>query len=258
MGCTSSTEATGESGVRSNGVGKRDIVGPNQSAPRKPQATAAKEADAAASEAQAAAQRAKAEAEKRAQEELEAARRRTAAQEAEQKLRQEAEERQRQEEQAAAEAAAQQAAAEQDAAAQNGEQAQEADGEPVIDWDQAMEQCCGEEDFLLEVLGDMLAEREESLVTLHDAWQNDLHKELSEQAHSVKGAAANLFLLSLKKAALETEQLGKALVKDPENEENLAKREGVVKDMVRQYKRIEEWIAREGLDVPLDEPSQYY
>eukprot|EP01083_Nonionella_stella_P034219 93693_1 len=76
----------------------------------------------------------------------------------------------------------------------------------VIDWDEAMEQCGGDEEFLIELLGDLQDELDTQVKKISEALEPVNFLVIRSAAHVVKGAAANLMCENLRStaAALET------------------------------------------------------
>eukprot|EP01083_Nonionella_stella_P121606 365439_1 len=79
----------------------------------------------------------------------------------------------------------------------------------VIDWDEVMEQCGGDEEFLIELLGDLQEELETQVVKISGALEPVKLLVIRSAAHVVKGAAANLMCEGLRSAAADLEQVAK-------------------------------------------------
>ena len=88
---------------------------------------------------------------------------------------------------------------------------------PPIDMDQALEEFDNDQEFLREVIFDFLQNLKQQITIMRRAiGANDL-KTLKQEAHAIKGGAANLTAGKLTKAARELEQAA-----DPEEGNNLA------------------------------------
>jgi len=85
---------------------------------------------------------------------------------------------------------------------------QPSDSLPLFDLESARERTGGDEDFLKELLSLYEEEFKAKLPELKTAWQARNFKEIKELSHSLKGASANLSLLSLQKICWELEQAG--------------------------------------------------
>uniref|UniRef100_A0A7S0GHA3 HPt domain-containing protein n=1 Tax=Proboscia inermis TaxID=420281 RepID=A0A7S0GHA3_9STRA len=84
-----------------------------------------------------------------------------------------------------------------------------ADGAGVIDWDEAMEQCGGDEEFLEELLVDLKEEvggqiekMENALSEKGDGYQLKVQR----ASHVIKGASSNLFCEALRDTSTTLEQ----------------------------------------------------
>mmetsp|Transcript_28096 Transcript_28096/g.56301 ORF Transcript_28096/g.56301 Transcript_28096/m.56301 type:complete len:127 (-) Transcript_28096:44-424(-) len=82
------------------------------------------------------------------------------------------------------------------------------DGNRVIDWDEAMEQCGGDEEFLRELLDDLRGEINVQVERIGELLQTrpiDWTK-IMRAAHVIKGAAANLMCYQLRLTAQNMER----------------------------------------------------
>jgi len=78
----------------------------------------------------------------------------------------------------------------------------------VIDWDEAMQQCGDDEEFLRELLGDLREETDSQMATMEDIVQNPTDNPfvgIVRAAHVIKGAASNLMCEQLRKTAMDLE-----------------------------------------------------
>ncbi|CAM9265625.1 unnamed protein product [Scytosiphon promiscuus] len=82
------------------------------------------------------------------------------------------------------------------------------DGTEVIDWAAAIDQCSGDESFLEELLVDLWNESNAHMQQLRDFVPRGDMLETQHEAHSIKGAAANLMCHRLRLAALYLERAG--------------------------------------------------
>jgi len=98
----------------------------------------------------------------------------------------------------------------------------------VIDWDEAMQQCGDDEEFLLELLGDLRDETDLQMVRMEEVLKNpgdQTFVAMVRAAHVIKGAASNLMCEQLRQTsmALETDsQTAVNNAKDKLNTKNLA------------------------------------
>lgn len=83
----------------------------------------------------------------------------------------------------------------------------------VIDWDEAMEQCGDDEEFLKELLSDLRGEIEAQIVKIEEALQpvNDQSfLPIMRASHVIKGASSNLMCQQLRETATNLEQTAAA------------------------------------------------
>lgn len=78
----------------------------------------------------------------------------------------------------------------------------------AVDWTAALEQCSGDMSFLEELLVDLWTESGEHAQQLRDSVPRGKCLEVQHEAHSIKGAAANLMCHRLRSAALFLEKAG--------------------------------------------------
>eukprot|EP00823_Brevimastigomonas_motovehiculus_P004194 TRINITY_DN26_c0_g1_i1.p1 TRINITY_DN26_c0_g1~~TRINITY_DN26_c0_g1_i1.p1 ORF type:complete len:140 (-),score=33.75 TRINITY_DN26_c0_g1_i1:676-1095(-) len=112
----------------------------------------------------------------------------------------------------------------------------------VIEEDKALEQCGGDATFLTELLEEVLKDKEKIVKELSAAMDKNDHKAFSETAHSVKGAALNLYLPGLSTVAKTAEFCGKALMADPKKTDELNQRSGLIKKLVDEYARLDSYL----------------
>eukprot|EP00752_Nemacystus_decipiens_P017935 g16078.t1 len=82
------------------------------------------------------------------------------------------------------------------------------DGTEVIDWTAAVDQCSGDVSFLEELLVDLWNESNSHLQQLKDFVPRGAMLDTQHEAHSIKGAAANLMCHRLRLSALYVEMAG--------------------------------------------------
>lgn len=78
----------------------------------------------------------------------------------------------------------------------------------VIDWDEAMQQCGEDEEFLRELLGDLRDETNSQMTKMEEVIRNptgSLFVEIVRAAHVIKGAASNLMCYELRDTATALE-----------------------------------------------------
>jgi len=93
----------------------------------------------------------------------------------------------------------------------------------VIDWDEAMQQCGDDEEFLRELLGDLreetdsqMAQMDEIIKALDKAGNSFVG--IVRAAHVIKGAASNLMCEQLRKTAMELETTASDFEKEREKD----------------------------------------
>jgi HPt (histidine-containing phosphotransfer) domain-containing protein len=83
----------------------------------------------------------------------------------------------------------------------------------VIDWDEAMEQCGDDEEFLRELLDDLRGETDAQLAKIEEEirapTEAPFHK-IMRASHVIKGAASNLMCSQLRTTAMNLEQAASA------------------------------------------------
>lgn len=86
----------------------------------------------------------------------------------------------------------------------------------IIDWAAAIEQCSGDVSFLEELLVDLWNESTTHLKQLREFVPSGCMLDSKHEAHSIKGAAANLMCHRMRTAALYLERGGTAGTRLPE------------------------------------------
>lgn len=79
---------------------------------------------------------------------------------------------------------------------------------PVIDWDEAMQQCGEDEEFLRELLGDLREETDSQMAKMEEIIRNPTDSSfiaIVRAAHVIKGAASNLMCGQLRATAMALE-----------------------------------------------------
>jgi HPt (histidine-containing phosphotransfer) domain-containing protein len=110
-----------------------------------------------------------------------------------------------------------------------------------MDFDRAVEEFEGDEEFLLYVLSEFLKECRAHLESIRKALREGDAGGVARDAHAVKGGAANLTANDLAGAALDLEKLGKSGAA-PGGEGLLARFE-------RELLRLELYVAGKGLEL---------
>ncbi|GMH52929.1 hypothetical protein TrLO_g10247 [Triparma laevis f. longispina] len=84
---------------------------------------------------------------------------------------------------------------------------------PIIHWDGGLEQCGGDEEFLRELLVDLWSEVQEQMNNIEALGQVTVidYKRISQVAHAIKGAAANLMCSRMSSAAATLEAAASAI-----------------------------------------------
>jgi len=95
----------------------------------------------------------------------------------------------------------------------------------VIDWDEAMQQCGDDEEFLRELLSDLRSETDTQMATMEEIIQNPSEGnpfiQICRAAHVIKGAASNLMCPDLRKTSMDLESAATG-ANDAEDKEKLA------------------------------------
>mmetsp|Transcript_182 Transcript_182/g.470 ORF Transcript_182/g.470 Transcript_182/m.470 type:complete len:126 (+) Transcript_182:2737-3114(+) len=80
--------------------------------------------------------------------------------------------------------------------------------EGVIDWDEAMEQCGDDEEFLRELLADLRGEVDQQVKKIDEMLTNvpdGAFHQIMRASHVIKGAASNLMCQQLRQTAMALE-----------------------------------------------------
>lgn len=80
--------------------------------------------------------------------------------------------------------------------------------EGVIDWDEAMEQCGDDEEFLRELLADLRGEVDQQVQKIDEMLTNvpdGAFHQIMRASHVIKGAASNLMCQQLRQTAMALE-----------------------------------------------------
>lgn len=115
----------------------------------------------------------------------------------------------------------------------------------VLDKEMALNQVGGDEEFLLELIHDVLNERETHLATLEAALQESDYKSYRVCGHTIKGSALNVGLNGLGRWAQQMEKLGDSLLKAAESDDNDqlsefgSRQRPQVEGLKRQYERVD-------------------
>jgi len=78
----------------------------------------------------------------------------------------------------------------------------------VIDWEEAMQQCGDDEEFLRELLGDLREETDSQVATMDEILKSPTDNPylgIARAAHVIKGAASNLMCEQLRTTAMALE-----------------------------------------------------
>lgn len=110
----------------------------------------------------------------------------------------------------------------------------------VIDWDEAMQQCGDDEEFLRELLGDLRDETDSQMARMDEIIDNPPDNPfvgIVRAAHVIKGAASNLMCEQLRKTAmaLETTATNAQNKKEKDNMETVVKKLSDLKVAVKNY-----------------------
>ena len=78
----------------------------------------------------------------------------------------------------------------------------------VINWDSALEQVGGDEEFLNEVLGDLLTESDTAETDLKNAIETTNFDSVMKAAHRIKGSASYLCCEQLRETSFQLQNMG--------------------------------------------------
>mmetsp|Transcript_35104 Transcript_35104/g.84944 ORF Transcript_35104/g.84944 Transcript_35104/m.84944 type:complete len:131 (-) Transcript_35104:68-460(-) len=88
----------------------------------------------------------------------------------------------------------------------------------VIDWDEAMQQCGEDEEFLRELLADLRSETDTQMAKIEETIQNPADSpfvQIMRASHVIKGAASNLMCAQLRQTAMNLETAASTAANDP-------------------------------------------
>ena len=116
---------------------------------------------------------------------------------------------------------------------------------PVVDEEKSLEQCGGEWSFLLELLGDVVAQMDEEMDKLRQATQQNDAVKFAFHGHSVKSCSLNMHLPALADIGIRTEALGKQLEVPWSSKDKrlLDSREPLIQAIGEERRRLEEFVA---------------
>ena len=78
----------------------------------------------------------------------------------------------------------------------------------LLDYEKALQRIGGDDEFLIELLSDLVNQVDDSLESLRQAINDNNYENLKTLSHGLKGAAANLNVNRLAAHLLELEDLG--------------------------------------------------
>eukprot|EP00980_Cylindrotheca_fusiformis_P000673 scaffold167_cov110-Cylindrotheca_fusiformis.AAC.1 len=118
------------------------------------------------------------------------------------------------------------------------------DGEDkVIDWDEAMQQCGEDEEFLRELLDDLRSETDAQMEKMAETIESPGDSpfvQIMRASHVIKGAASNLMCAQLRKCAMELETTASAASKtDPDGKDK-----EIMKGVEDKFKELEDAVKR--------------
>ena len=94
----------------------------------------------------------------------------------------------------------------------------------VIEWSKTLEQVEGDEEFLDEVLGDLIKEANEAKIEIEDGIRTGNWNCVSKAAHRVKGSSSYLYCEQLRVCCVNLQDLGaQAINASPEQVVEIAK-----------------------------------
>ena len=93
----------------------------------------------------------------------------------------------------------------------------------VVNWEKVLEQVQGDEEFLCEVLGDLLKEAREAETEIADGIEAKDWDCVSKAAHRVKGSSAYLNCDQLRECSSNLQNLGHDALAAPEEIEEIAR-----------------------------------
>ncbi|KAG7359011.1 Hpt domain containing protein [Nitzschia inconspicua] len=93
----------------------------------------------------------------------------------------------------------------------------------VIDWDEAMQQCGEDEEFLRELLADLRSETDTQMAKIEETIRNPTDSpfvQIMRASHVIKGAASNLMCGQLRQTAMNLESAASMAASDPNGSNN--------------------------------------
>eukprot|EP00934_Nitzschia_sp_Nitz4_P000120 Nitzschia sp. Nitz4//scaffold149_size55946//26138//26670//NITZ4_006595-RA/size55946-augustus-gene-0.71-mRNA-1//-1//CDS//3329536812//120//frame0 len=93
----------------------------------------------------------------------------------------------------------------------------------VIDWEEAMQQCGDDEEFLRELLDDLRTETDAQMLKIEETIRNPVNSpfvQIMRAAHVIKGAASNLMCGELRQCAMQLETAASSAANDPASQGN--------------------------------------
>jgi len=78
----------------------------------------------------------------------------------------------------------------------------------VVEWSKTLEQVEGDEEFLEEVLGDLIKEANEAKMEMEDGIRTENWNSVSKAAHRVKGSSSYLYCEQLRVCCVNLQDLG--------------------------------------------------
>jgi len=104
---------------------------------------------------------------------------------------------------------------------------------PVIDWEEAMQQCGDDEEFLLELLDDLREETDQQVTRMEESIKDkdDSFVPIVRAAHVIKGAASNLMCEQLRSTAMALETASQAAANTDDGKKNKELLESVQKKL---------------------------
>lgn len=110
----------------------------------------------------------------------------------------------------------------------------------VIDWDEAMQQCGEDEEFLRELLGDLRDETNSQMTRMQEVVlvgtpTDSSFVEIVRAAHVIKGAASNLMCYQLRDTAMALESAASNTVKTLQTFETVKAKFEDLKNAVHHY-----------------------
>mmetsp|Transcript_121389 Transcript_121389/g.170688 ORF Transcript_121389/g.170688 Transcript_121389/m.170688 type:complete len:127 (-) Transcript_121389:260-640(-) len=93
----------------------------------------------------------------------------------------------------------------------------------VIDWDEAMQQCGEDEEFLRELLDDLRSETDTQMAKIEETIRNPVDSpfvQIMRASHVIKGAASNLMCAQLRHCAMNLETAASTAANDPAGQSN--------------------------------------